>query len=156
LIEQAVLLAPDGMYKSIWYKLGIDTKWGNKLFSKIPQRYKWLLALASFVKGMGIINKNIFNLVAINTETEFKRKRLFDGTMTMRMLYPNMKAVTQKIHGYRVDTTIVLGKYDGIIPPKRAKILKKNAPSCLTIMEIDAGHIILKEKNLSIITGLFV
>jgi hypothetical protein len=105
---------------------------------------------------MGIINKNIFNLVAINTETEFKRKRLFNGTMTMRMLYPNMKEVSLKIHDYRVDTTSVLGKYDGIIPPKRAKILKKNTPSYLKIMEIDAGHIILKEKNLSLITGLFV
>ncbi|MDR0793859.1 MAG: alpha/beta hydrolase [Chitinophagaceae bacterium] len=156
LIEQAVLLAPDGMHKSVWYKLGIEIKWGNKLFAQIPHRYKWLLFLAAFLKRIGIINKSVFNMVAMNVETEFKRKRLFNGTMAMRMLYPNMKEVCLKIRDYQIATTIVLGKYDNIIPPKRVKILKKNLSPCLKIMEIESGHIILKEKNLSLITKLFM
>ena len=156
LIKHAVLIAADGMHKSIWYRLGVETSIGRKLFAQIPVRYKWFLSLATFGRRIGIVSKSILSLVTSNLESEQKRKMLYERTMMMSRVYPDIKKLNEVINAFQIPTEILLGEYDGIIPPKRAGCLTKNAPSCLRVIKIKAGHTILKEKNIPLIADLLV
>lgn len=145
-IERLVLLAPDGLRINFWYWLGTQTYVGNKLFYTTMQKPAWFFAMTNLAYKIGLLNKSIIKFVHHALDDGELRLLLYKRWTTLRKFKPDLRMVRKQIAAQKIPTRFVLGSYDRIILDKRSHIFKADKAN-IKIIVIQAGHQLLKEKN---------
>lgn len=145
-IEQAVLIAPDGLHANFWYWLATQTWLGNKLFKMTMHNPKWFLYIASFGQSIGLLNKSIIKFVHYYLDDKDVRLLLYKRWTTLRKFKPESNLFRKVIKKYSIPVRFVFGSYDRIILSIRADKFKKGLPT-VKVLILNAGHQLLKEKH---------
>jgi pimeloyl-ACP methyl ester carboxylesterase len=154
-INSVVLIAPDGLHKNLWHYLATQTVVSNKLFSLTMQHPDWLFALMKVAVKFNLFNKSIINFVHYYLDNKESRMTLYKRWTTMRRFAPNLSLIKKIIRQRNIAIKILFGKYDKIIVTKTGKAFAKGEEDLIKVIEIEAGHQLLKEKYAMQIMNLF-
>jgi len=153
-IERAVLVAPDGLHKNIWYWFATQSSIGNRVFKYLmyrPNGSPWFLNVAEKYK---LVHAGLIKIVRYYTDAPEERKKLYCRWTVMRKFKPNLFLLKKLIKQHSIPVRFLFGRFDNIILSSRADIFRDDTQN-IQIHIIDAGHRLLQEKYASIISGLF-
>jgi pimeloyl-ACP methyl ester carboxylesterase len=152
-IERVVLLAPDGLQLNFWYWLGTQTNLGNKLFSYTMKKPKWFFTMMNVAGKMRLLNKSIIKFARYYLDDSRERELLYKRWTTMRKFKPEASLIKNKIDKYDIPVRLLFGKYDRMILTGDSSFFGSNKN--VKVMELAAGHQLLKEKFADDIAVLF-
>jgi len=153
-ITRAVLVAPDGLHKSLWYSFSTQTYIGNKVFKHAmykPARLFWLLKQGERFK---LAHPSIIKVAHYYLDDAEERIKLYERWTTMRRFKPNPGLLKKIIARYNIPVRFLFGKHDGIIVSGRSDILRDDARN-VQVHVIEAGHRLMQQKYSDEIVKLF-
>jgi pimeloyl-ACP methyl ester carboxylesterase len=153
-ISKLVLIAPDGLHKNKWQWIATRTRIGNQLFSFTMHKPYWILGLLDLAAKLGLYNKNLLKFVHYYLDDEDQRLILYRRWTTMRKFRPDKTLLKKIIAKHKIPVNILFGKYDRVILTKHGRHFSENADSYIKVIEIEAGHQLLKERHIPLITTL--
>lgn len=125
LVNQVILMAPDGINKSVYSRsahYAICRKWFRSIVVS-PNRF---LKLVRFLYKARVISENINKFIHYQLATPSRRMRAFLSWKYLRNIYPNHKELTRNLRKYNNDLVFIMGEKDRIIPIKSAKRFIEN------------------------------
>lgn len=139
-INQALLIAPDGLKVNPLYWLVTNTLAGRELFGLIIRFPQPVFLLSRLVSSLGLMHKKVHEFVTFQLDTKPKRERVLNTWIMFKMLTPNLKDVRNKIRRYQIHPMLVFGTNDRVIHPKLAqKLSGKNGKSSQVVL-LQSGH----------------
>jgi pimeloyl-ACP methyl ester carboxylesterase len=153
-IERAVLVAPDGLHKNIWYRFATQTILGKKIFKYVMYQKQERLWFLNVAEKYRLAPAGLLKIVRYYTDTSDQRKALYCRWLVMRKFKPTLSLVKKLVKQYKIPVRFLFGRFDNIILSKRADIFKTDTAN-VQIHIIDAGHRLLQEKYIPTISALF-
>jgi pimeloyl-ACP methyl ester carboxylesterase len=154
-VAKVVLLAPDGLHSNPWHWLATQTKWGNYIFRYTMEKPEWFFRWMKWGNQLGIINKSIFNFAHYYLDEAEERVALYQRWTTFRKFHCKLALIQTIIQENNKHITLLFGKYDRIILTSKGRYFQKGFEKYIVIRELQAGHLLLKEKYAAEITAAF-
>ena len=118
-INSLYLIAPDGLVEGNWFKFATRNILQRTVFKLVLNSFPTFLVIAKSLSKIGVLNKGLLKFAQVNLQNKQERQRVYNTWTSFRSL----KLSPQKLHAiatkYKIDTTIVLGNFDRVIPIKR-------------------------------------
>ncbi|TSD64131.1 alpha/beta hydrolase [Inquilinus sp. KBS0705] len=145
LIDEVILMAPDGLSVYKGFDILLNKHWGKYLFRRVCKS-KWLApALLKNLKKIGFIDQSLFNIAYNEIDTEQKRQDVYYTLNLIRLLKPDTQKIAALINQHNIKTQLIFGKQDNLFPKKAAEPFigtLKNAD----VHELPLGHwLVIKE-----------
>lgn len=118
-IEHIYLLAPDGIKTNAWYSLATYPLLLRRFFKSMILKPNRLHYLAMALKKMNLVDKGLLRFAESQMDTQAKRERVYYSWVVFRHLKFNMRKVSDLINNNAIKFTLIVGRYDKIIPPKK-------------------------------------
>ena len=155
-IVRLVLVAPDGLHKNKWQWMATRTIAGNRLFGyimKYPFLMRVVLNLAATFK---FYNQSILKFVHYYLDDAEQRNILYRRWTTMRKFRPGMGLLKKQIIQNKIPSDLVFGKFDRVILTRHGHRFSQQAEDYIKVIEIEAGHQLLREKYALMIANLLL
>ena len=137
-INQLVLLAPDGISKSLTYWFMTSFSSTRKLLRYLvinPQPYRRLLLI---LLRLRLVDKGVLKFSETQMQTRVMRRRVYYTWVMFRNLYASSTITAKNINENATDLKIVMGEFDKVIGLESIKPLLKHFPKSLMYLSI--GH----------------
>lgn len=139
LVDEIILLAPDGIKTSYWYSLATYPVALRNVFRSMVGNHKRFLRIASVSKRLGLIDKGVLRFVETQMDSEEKRKRVYYSWVVFRHLKFDIGKIARLINERKIRVQLFVGRHDKIITAKNmANFTSRIQHSHFEILE--AGH----------------
>ena len=152
-IERVVLAAPDGLHKNLWYRFAISLI-GNKVFKYATHRPPGSFSVLKVIEKLKLAHPSWLKIVHYYTDEENERLLLYRRWTTMRKFRPNLPLLKKLIKRHALPVRFLFGRFDNIIVSSRSDIFKDDTQN-VQVHIIDAGHRLMQEKYVPVISNLF-
>ncbi|HSZ24105.1 MAG TPA: alpha/beta hydrolase [Cytophagaceae bacterium] len=138
-VKEIIVIAPDGITDSIWYRLATRSLIGSVVFKIVTSTKKISGILFAFGKILKILPPAVVKFAKSQLVTEEQRKQVYYTWIVLRKLKIEPQIIAGLINKNKIETTFYLGRYDKIIryetiKPLAEKIEQKN------IIILPSGH----------------
>ena len=116
-VQQLILVAPDGLYKSIWYRLATSFP-VKSLFKLIIHRPAFFFMFTKFISKTGIISVKLIQFAESHMTTSELRKQVYYTWVNFQKLYTHRKTLETLTNEQNVIVSLILGEKDRVINPK--------------------------------------
>ncbi len=147
-IERIILLAPDGIKISPFYKFLTQTQIGKNVLADVVRDPSTFHFVAKILRNVRLVSEKKYQFAVGNFDTDQKRKKVFLVWMTFRKVFSDAQNLKKIIARFKIPVHLFFGRYDKIIPPAIGLKYRKGFEKLITLDIIDAGHKLLREKNL--------
>lgn len=135
--DRLILVAPDGLYKSLWYNLAIS--WPIKsIFRRIIDKPKLFFQLTKLINATGLVPKKLLQFGESQMATRQLRMMVYYTWHNFKRLYIDQEVLKTAIDKHNLRATLILGKNDQVISPN--KIIPNIDAVGFDIQILDAGH----------------
>ncbi|NSL89729.1 alpha/beta fold hydrolase [Chitinophaga solisilvae] len=138
-INHLLMLAGDGLRNNPWHMFVTQTTVGNKLFKYNTYHPRLFFFLLKTWRKAGFLNQSIFRFVQNRMDQPKKREQVYHIWTMMRKMMPDKKRCKQLLHRYNVQTLLIFGKYDRVIPPVLGERFADGSFPC-NILILERGH----------------
>jgi len=155
-VTKLVLAAPDGLHKNKWQWLATRTKVGNRLFAFSMRNPFLMNSLLDFLSWLRLYNNSLLKFIHYYLDDVDQRMILYRRWTTMRKFRPDRSLLRKIIVQNKTHVNLLFGKFDRVILAKHGKDFSKNSNGFIQVIEIEAGHQLLREKHLPLIVDLLI
>lgn len=155
-INRLILLAPDGLTISPFYRLSTLNYAGRYLFKKSIEKADSLLRLAELLKKYRLIDEKKYQLAMYHIESKEHRQRVYNVWNVFRKIRPNLPQLRRKILLENIRVDLFFGKFDKIILPEWGRNLQKGLEKNVRITILEAGHQLVRYGNLDEIGRIII
>ncbi len=152
--KKIVLLAPDGLKLSRWYRLATQSRLGNRLFRFTMKNPGWLFSLMSVAGKIGKGNPGIYKFGNNYIRDKQSRDELYKRWTSMRRFKPNLVAIKSLILKHQIPVRLLYGRHDRVMRFEHGEKFRKGIDTFCDLTILPAGHQLLQEKNLETIIQL--
>ena len=145
-ITKLVLVAPDGLHKNKWQWLATHTITGNWLFGYIMKNPFLMTGVLDIAGKFRLYNQSLLKFVHYYLDDAEQRNILYRRWTTMRKFRPGLGLLKKQIIHNQIPTKLIFGKYDRVILTKHGHNFSKQSEEYIKVIEIEAGHQLLREK----------
>jgi pimeloyl-ACP methyl ester carboxylesterase len=145
---RVVLLAPDGIRISSFYRFLTGTRPGRWLFRKAVSDPFLFSRIALFLRKTNVVNEKRYQFALKNFDTNQKREQVYLIWMIFRKIFSDRKAMRKLIKKYEVRFDLFFGAYDKIIPPAIGVKFVQGLEEWVKLHLPESGHRMLNEKVL--------
>lgn len=138
-VEKLVLLAADGLVRNRVYNLATGTIVGRLLFKYSMLHPGWLIALATLAGKTRLMSVKKTDFVLRQLTSPQLCRQTLDVWLATCQLVPRKKLVQLHINTHQIETVLVMGKKDQIIPAKNGISFAQGCPR-VQLRLLDAGH----------------
>ncbi|HEK19483.1 alpha/beta fold hydrolase [Mucilaginibacter sp.] len=139
LIDEIILMAPDGLAVYKGFKILLHKPWGKYLFKTVTKS-KWLApSLLKNLKRVNFIDDSLYTIAYNEIDTERKRLDVYYTLNLIRLLKPDVQKVASLINQHHIKCTLVFGKHDNLFPKKAALPFISSLKNA-GVHEVDMGH----------------
>lgn len=138
-VESCCLIAADGLmpnrgrYFITMHHLGIS------LFEGFIKNPRFFLGLISLSLKLSWISKKMANFMRSQINSKEKRWLLFERWRRVESLNVKYPLVYQKLNQYKTPVNLYFGRYDKLVPARKAKKFVKKVPHA-RLYVLEAGH----------------
>lgn len=144
LINHVVLLAPDGLKDNPWHMIATQTRLGNRVFLYNTHRPALFFRLLSIGRKWKLLNESVYKFALHRMDSLKKRRLVYDVWTNMRKMMPSRRRCKKMMARYNVDTVMLFGRFDRIIPPVLGGCFADGSFPCKIVI-LDTGHQLLTE-----------
>ncbi|MEN9685392.1 MAG: hypothetical protein RLZZ28_1178 [Bacteroidota bacterium] len=153
-INKLLLIAPDGLHSNQWQLFATQSSIGNYFFKRVMHNPALLLHTMDALGKIGLYDQRLLKFVHFYLDDATERKRLYQRWTTLRQFSVHQPLLQKLIAVHQIPLTLVFGKHDRVILSKHGWKFQQSAPGLIKVIEIEAGHQLLKEKQLPLIISL--
>lgn len=144
LIDSVLLAAPDGVVVNAWYNVAVYPEWGRKLFKRFVVKPSFIFRVARMLRFTGVLSESFFKFLQIQTNTEDKRRKVYNVWMTIKDFEVQLQEVKDLLNRYHIKSYIFIGKYDKVITEKTGKKFVSGLHDCQYVL-LEKGHNLITE-----------
>lgn len=115
-IDQLILIAPDGITNSFWYKLATQSVIGRGLFRYTLNHLTQLNQFGYTLVRVGLLNESIMRLVNYSLNTAQQRERVYQSWINFRRIHPHLSVISNLLNKHVTHVQIFTGAFDRIVP----------------------------------------
>jgi pimeloyl-ACP methyl ester carboxylesterase len=115
-IENAILLAPDGITEDPFYYGATRFNFTRNIFKKVLKYNHKFHGFAGLLTRVGIVHKSVLKFAKMMVDTPEKQEQLYQSWVGFRTLNFDVKKLTQLINNQAINVQLFMGKYDKLLP----------------------------------------
>ncbi len=138
-LDNLIMVAGDGLRNNPWHMFVTQTSIGNRIFKYNTYHPQFFFSLIKVWRKLGLLNESIYKFVLHRMDQPEKRKQVYEVWTILRRMMPNKKLCKQLLSRYNVNTLLIFGKYDRVIPPELGKRFVDGSFPCKTLI-LEKGH----------------
>lgn len=143
-IDRVILLAPDGLAISPWYKFVTRNYAGRRLFARSVKDPSRFLTIAMLARKLRLVGEKQYKFALAHFNSKEKRLKVYNVWMIFRHILPDLKTVKSNILNQGIYVDVFFGQRDAIIRSSLGKSFQKEIENNCTIHVLDAGHNLIK------------
>ena len=146
-VNRLVLLAPDGVIESGWYRFVSRNPAGEFLYKSVINKPEVLFSLMKGMAKIGVVSDKEYKFATGQLDSEEKRKLVYYTWRSYALLRPHLDTVKHIINRRQIPAHIITGKYDTVLNPRiGSTFIEGLHPGCRHI-ELKASHDLLRFKT---------
>ena len=145
-IENAILLAPDGITEDPFYYGATRFGFTRNLFKKILKNNHKFHGFAGLLSRMGIVHESVLKFAKMMVDTPKKQEQLYKSWVGFRTLRFDVKKLAQLVNNQGINVQVFMGKYDKLLPIHNVYPLTKYLKNVELIM-LESTHGRLVDKT---------
>lgn len=138
-VSQLSLLAPDGLVMNPWYRFATQSSFGRLLLKISTNWVTFIRFLAISFGKIGLVRPSIGRFAMGEMSTPEKRQRVLEVWIRFRYMWPDWEVLPSVLKENGIRIRIVLGRFDGVIPPKKF-MPRQPAWNAFDWVMVQAGH----------------
>ncbi|MBW8686396.1 alpha/beta fold hydrolase [Chitinophaga rhizophila] len=143
-IDRLYLLAPDGLKDNRWHMFATQTALGKRLFKYCTYHPQLFYGLLHLGRKLRFISRGFHKFTYNSMDTLAKRERVYFVWTCMGQMLPDRDICKQQLKKYRVQTLLLFGKYDRVIPPALGvRFMDGTFPCEMQVLE--CGHHLIND-----------
>jgi pimeloyl-ACP methyl ester carboxylesterase len=144
-IEEAILLAPDGITEDPFYFGATRFSFTRNIFKKILKNNHKFHRFAGLLSRVGIVHESVLKFAKMMVDTPEKQEQLYNTWIGFRTLKFDVEKLAQLINNQEINVKIFMGKYDKLLPIQNVYPLSKRLKNAeLIILESTHGRLVDK------------
>lgn len=144
-VRHLILAAPDGLKNNRWHMFATQTKLGNRIFSYNTHHPAVFFKLLALWRRWGLLNESVYKFAFHRMDKLEKRLLVYNVWTIMRKMMPSMKRCKQLLARYSIDTVLIFGRFDRVIPPLIAERFADGSFPC-KLLVLEKGHQLVSEE----------
>ncbi|GAA3948060.1 hypothetical protein GCM10022209_51040 [Chitinophaga oryziterrae] len=144
-IRRLYLLAPDGLKNNPWHMFVTQTAIGNRLFKHVTYHPQLFFGLLELWHRLKLLNESVYKFALNSMNKLEKREKVYTVWTCMRKMMPDKKLCKKLLSRYKIQTLLIFGKYDRVIPPVLGVRFMDNTFPCKMLV-LEKGHQLLSEE----------
>ncbi len=138
-LDEVILVAPDGLYTNFWYKVATGSCWSRALFRYLMSQEKSVQWVAGTGRALRLIDRSTEAMIRKTVHTSAKRQLVYNTWLSLRLLHPDFKVLSESIRKKGMQIQLVIGAKDEMILAIDVKKAALKIPGS-QIMEFSCGH----------------
>ncbi|WP_422360065.1 alpha/beta fold hydrolase [Reichenbachiella sp.] len=138
-IDHCILIAPDGIVKRSSYEFATFPLGSEQLFGFFMKNPKPFFIFLSLIEKTKLFNQWTIDFSRAQLQDEEQRMRVYHSWITLRKFRMRQLELIKRINAGNFQSTVIFGKYDKIIQPKRHFYFLNQIPKAKVII-LDTGH----------------
>ncbi|QDK77136.1 alpha/beta hydrolase [Spirosoma sp. KCTC 42546] len=115
-LDQLILLAPDGITRSSWYRLATVSAVGRGLFRYVLRHLSVLNAFGHMLTRLGLLNRTVMRFAEISLGTPEQRQLVYRSWTQFRLITPDLTNISRLLNANPVQVQFFIGAFDRIVP----------------------------------------
>lgn len=142
-LDQLMLIAPDGITRSGWYRLATTTNVGRWLFRYGLRHLSTFNQIGHALVRVGFLNRTAVRFAELSLSTSEQRTLVYTVWTQFRLISPNLNLVSKLLSQHPVHVRFFTGAFDRIVPGSYILPLTNRLPRYeLTILKTGHNHLI--------------
>lgn len=151
-VNNAVLIAPDGISRNKWYFFLMNSFVGKNIFQFALKRIDIVRNLNELFFKIGLTSSFERKVAAKALEKKENIELVWRTWSTYKKIYPAKESWTASLNEFEIPSCFIFGKYDKLIPAEISQeLIKLNNQFC-KVMLLDSGHDLLNNKHSDLIS----
>lgn len=142
--RHVILAAPDGLKNNPWHMFATRTILGNRIFSYNTRNPALFFRLLTLWRRIGLLNESVYKFARHRMDQPDKRQLVYNVWTVMRRMLPRKTACKRLMAKFGIDTLLIFGKYDRVIPPAIGEQFADGSFPC-KLLVLDKGHQLISE-----------
>ena len=144
-IDLLVLIAPDGLKVSPFYRLVTQNAIGRKFLKWVIDKPAAFFQTGKILRRLNFISVKRHQFALNNFDTRDKREKVYRVWLAYRKIHFDSKYMKDLILKYKIPVLMFFGKHDNIIPPSIGYQFEDEEKRMIKVTVLDAGHRLLTE-----------
>lgn len=115
-LDQLILIAPDGIIRSVWYRLATATNGGRWLFQYGLRQLSAFNQIGHTLVRVGLLNRTAMRFAELSLSTSAQRALVYAVWTQFRLITPDINAVSALLNRHLVRVRLFTGAFDRIVP----------------------------------------
>ncbi|GAB3245771.1 hypothetical protein GCM10027347_00150 [Larkinella harenae] len=115
-IDELILLAPDGITISPWYRLATSTGLGRAIFRYLLNHMPLMHRIGGFFLSMGVINRSVLKFAENTLSTDAQRAQVYNSWVYFRQLSFNLRQLGSTLNHSSIRIRFFAGYFDQVLP----------------------------------------
>lgn len=142
-VDQAFLVAPDGLKTRPWYRGMAASRAGRWVYTRFVEHPERIHFLIHGLRRLRLMNERMHRFLIGQSDSRAKRMLLRDVWLSYRMIEPALDQVARNAREHRFFIHLFFGTFDRVIKPHFGDRLRHHAPEQITHHELPFGHVLL-------------
>ncbi|RCR68127.1 alpha/beta fold hydrolase [Larkinella punicea] len=142
---ELILLAPDGITLSPWYRIATNTGLGRQLFRYFLKHMPLFHRFGLFFLALGLINRSVLRFAESTLATPEQRESVYNAWVYFRKLQFNHRKLSEILNNHPVRVRFFAGHFDQVLPVSYIKPLSRRLHAYELIV-LKTGHNRLLER----------
>lgn len=144
-IDELILLAPDGITISPWYRMATTTALGRRLFRYLLKHMPLLHRFGMVFLSLGLLNRSVLRFAESTLATPEQRESVYNSWSYFRKLHFDHRKLSELLSSQPIRIRFFVGFFDQVLPVSFITPLTRRLQSYeLTVLK--TGHNRLIEK----------
>lgn len=148
-VEQAILIAPDGIKTNFWYGLATYPLVLRKYFKSIITRPSSFFKMIAAMNKLRLMDKGILRFAEGQMSTIKNRRKVYYSWVVFRKISFDLKALAKTINQHKIPIIIYIGTFDKIITASNLRNFLKLLDN-YKLKALNTGHNSLLQKVVNI------
>jgi len=142
-LDQLILIAPDGIIRTVWYRAATSTRLGRWLFRYGLRHLLVFNQMGHALVRIGLLNRTAMRFAELSLSTLEQRTLVYTIWTQFRLISPNVNEVSVLLNQHPVRVRFFTGAFDRIVPGSYILPLSDQLQRYeLTVLKTGHNHLI--------------
>ena len=115
-LDELILIAPDGITRTIWYRAATTNRLGRLLFRYGLRHLSAINRMGHALVRVGLLNRTTMRFAELSLSTMEQRTLVYTTWTRFRLITPSLSEISALLNQYPVRVRFFTGAFDRIVP----------------------------------------
>ncbi|MCG9912326.1 MAG: alpha/beta hydrolase [Flavobacteriales bacterium] len=147
-VNKLILLAPDGIIESGWYKFVSRNPIGEALYKSFIRRPDIMFGIMKGMTKVKLVSQNEYKFATGQLSSDEKRKLIYYTWRSYSLLKPHISKIKTAINELKTPVFVITGKYDHVLNARIGEAFVNGLHAGCHHIELIASHDLIRHKTI--------